>query len=99
MIGTETQHKVDAEAALPLSTDGEEIAMCFSGGKDSSLALWEIHRARTYRVKTLVTTVNADYDRVSMHGVRRTLLRATGRGHRDSHDGSPGSAGLHQRRL
>lgn len=49
--------------------------MCFSGGKDSSLALREIHGAQRYRVKTLLTTVNSDFDRVSMHGVRRTLLR------------------------
>ena len=53
--------------------------MCFSGGKDSSLALWEIHRANTYVVRSFLTTVNADFDRVSMHGVRRTLLREQSR--------------------
>lgn len=56
-------------------TLGESIAMCFSGGKDSSLALWAVHRKQDYRVKTLLTTVNSDFDRVSMHGVRRALLR------------------------
>jgi uncharacterized protein (TIGR00290 family) len=53
----------------------ERIAMCFSGGKDSVLALWDIQRAHSYSVAELLTTVTAEYDRVSMHGVRRTLLR------------------------
>ena len=53
----------------------EPIAMCFSGGKDSCIALRELRRAGTYRVETLITTVTDAYDRVSMHGVRRSLLR------------------------
>lgn len=48
--------------------------MCFSGGKDSVLALSEIARAGTYSVDILLTTVTDEYNRVSMHGVRRTLL-------------------------
>ena len=75
MNGARPKRKPVAEDTLPLNTTGEAIAMCFSGGKDSSLALWEIRRAQTYVVRTLLTTVNAEYDRVSMHGVRRTLLR------------------------
>ena len=75
MSGMHSQPAMEAGTAPDLNPAGEAIAMCFSGGKDSSLALWEIHRARSYRVKTLVATVNAEYDRVSMHGVRRTLLR------------------------
>ena len=53
----------------------ESIAMCFSGGKDSVIALHEIRRAETYVVKELLTTVTIPYDRVTMHGVRRTLVR------------------------
>ena len=53
----------------------ESIAMCFSGGKDSVIALHEIRRAQTYVVKELLTTVTTPYDRVTMHGVRRTLVR------------------------
>lgn len=49
--------------------------MCFSGGKDSALALREIRQERTHAVTELLTTVTDDYGRVSMHGVRRTLLR------------------------
>ncbi len=48
--------------------------MSWSGGKDSCLALYEIQRAASYRVATLLTTVTRDYDRISMHGVRRVLL-------------------------
>ena len=49
--------------------------MCFSGGKDSALALHELQRSGAYRVETLLTTVTDAYDRVSMHGVRRALVR------------------------
>ncbi len=48
----------------------------WSGGKDSSLALHKITRTGSYEVKALVTTVTEEYDRVSMHGVRRSLLHA-----------------------
>ena len=52
----------------------EPIVMCFSGGKDSSLALQAIQQEGRYDVVALLTTVTSDYDRVSMHGVRRALL-------------------------
>ena len=48
--------------------------MSWSGGKDSCLALYELLGARLYRVVALLTTVTRDYDRISMHGVRRELL-------------------------
>jgi len=48
--------------------------MSWSGGKDSCLALYELQRSRNYRVAALLTTVTRDYDRISMHGVRRVLL-------------------------
>ena len=38
------------------------------------MALYEIQRARQLKVAALLTTVTRDYDRVSMHGVRRVLL-------------------------
>jgi len=53
----------------------EPIAMCFSGGKDSCLALRTLQLEGDYRVVALITTVTDAYDRVSMHGVRRSLLR------------------------
>lgn len=48
--------------------------MSWSGGKDSCLALYEVQRARQYRVAALLTTVTRDYERIRMHGVRRVLL-------------------------
>jgi len=48
--------------------------MSWSGGKDSCLALYEIQKARTYRIAALLTTLTRDFDRISMHGVRRVLL-------------------------
>ena len=52
-----------------------DVLVAWSGGKDSALALREIRRDARYRVAALLTTVTAEYDRVSMHGVRSTLLR------------------------
>jgi uncharacterized protein (TIGR00290 family) len=46
----------------------------WSGGKDSSLALYHILKDKTYSVDKLVTNVNNQYRRVSMHGVREELL-------------------------
>lgn len=36
--------------------------------------MYEVQRGRQYEVVSLLTTVTQDYDRVSMHGVRRALL-------------------------
>lgn len=48
--------------------------MSWSGGKDSCFALHEIQKAEEFQVEALLTTVTRDYDRISMHGVRRELL-------------------------
>ncbi len=47
----------------------------WSGGKDSALALYKIQTSGNCQVEALLTTVTSGYDRVSMHGVRRSLLR------------------------
>lgn len=52
----------------------EKIILAWSGGKDSTLALYEILQNSNYEVATLLTTITSDYDRISMHGVRRSLL-------------------------
>ncbi len=52
----------------------ENILFCWSGGKDSAMALHAIQSAREYRVTALLTTITEEYDRISMHGVRRALL-------------------------
>jgi uncharacterized protein (TIGR00290 family) len=48
--------------------------MSWSGGKDSCIALHELRQSPGYSVAALITTVTRDYDRISMHGVRRVLL-------------------------
>jgi len=52
----------------------EDVLFCWSGGKDSAMALHELHAARDCRISTLLTTITETYDRISMHGVRRALL-------------------------
>jgi uncharacterized protein (TIGR00290 family) len=50
----------------------QKAIVSWSGGKDSMLAL---HEARDdYEIVGLLTTVTEEYDRISMHGVRRRLL-------------------------
>ncbi len=46
----------------------------WSSGKDASLALYKILEQKKYDVSMLLTTVNQDYGRVSMHGLREELL-------------------------
>jgi uncharacterized protein (TIGR00290 family) len=50
--------------------------MNWSGGKDSSLCLYKALALGKYKIKHLLTSVNATHDRISMHGVRRSLLKA-----------------------
>jgi uncharacterized protein (TIGR00290 family) len=52
----------------------EPILFCWSGGKDSAMALYTLQAANDYRVAALLTTVTETYERISMHGVRRELL-------------------------
>ncbi len=52
-----------------------DVVLSWSGGKDSSLVLKELLGNSDIEVKGLLTTVTQDYDRISMHGVRRVLLR------------------------
>ena len=51
-----------------------KVILSWSGGKDSALALHEINETENYEIAALLTTVTQDYDRISMHGVRRSLL-------------------------
>jgi len=46
----------------------------WSGGKDSSLALYHTLNNKNYSVEKLLTNVSGEYQRVSMHGVREELL-------------------------
>jgi uncharacterized protein (TIGR00290 family) len=46
----------------------------WSGGKDSALALYHTLNDKNYSVEKLLTNINRQYRRVSMHGVREELL-------------------------
>lgn len=52
----------------------EKVLLVWSGGKDSAMALYELMSTGSYEVSALITTITEDFDRVSMHGVRRILL-------------------------
>ncbi|MGQ0636012.1 MAG: hypothetical protein ACT4QC_15485 [Planctomycetaceae bacterium] len=52
----------------------EPVILCWSGGKDSALALHALRQGAQFDVVGLLTTMTRDYDRISMHGVRRDLL-------------------------
>ena len=47
----------------------------WSSGKESAMALYELRRGGRYEVLALLTVLTEDYGRVSMHGVRRALLK------------------------
>lgn len=47
---------------------------CWSGGKDSAYCLHKVLSNNLFDVKYLLTTVNDEFKRVSMHGVREDLL-------------------------
>ena len=51
------------------------VLFCWSGGKDSALALHSLLQNPAYEVTGLLTTVTEGFDRISMHGVRRELLQ------------------------
>ena len=49
------------------------LALSWSGGKDSALALWTL-RQQNLQPRALITTSSEAFDRISHHGVRRSLL-------------------------
>ena len=46
----------------------------WSSGKDAAFALYKLQSYGDIKVEKLVTTLNSEVDRVSMHGVRKELL-------------------------
>jgi diphthamide synthase (EF-2-diphthine--ammonia ligase) len=50
----------------------KRVLVSWSGGKDSCMALREVRKAS--KIAALLTTVTRDFDRISMHGVRCSLL-------------------------
>jgi uncharacterized protein (TIGR00290 family) len=52
------------------------VFLSWSGGKDSALALAVLRNGSEFEVVGLLTSVTRGYDRISVHGVRRSLLHA-----------------------
>lgn len=50
--------------------------LSWSSGKDSAWALHRLKQSPDIEVVGLVTTINAAFDRVAMHGVRRSIVEA-----------------------
>ncbi len=65
-----------------------KVAVSWSGGKDSTLALHRILKDKNYKVEFLFVTINKLYQRVSMHGVKKELITRQGM-----------SIGIHTRKL
>ena len=53
---------------------GKKILMSWSSGKDSAWALYCLQQNPAFEVVGLFTTVNEEFNRVSMHGVRTELV-------------------------
>ncbi|GAA5520431.1 diphthine--ammonia ligase [Aliifodinibius salicampi] len=52
----------------------EKVIFNWSGGKDSSLCLLKLLESDQYDICRLLTTVNQEKGRVSMHGIREELI-------------------------
>lgn len=52
----------------------KQVLLSWSGGKDSALALQALRADPKIEVAGLLTSVTRDYERISVHGVRRSLL-------------------------
>ncbi|HEX7595653.1 MAG TPA: hypothetical protein VF387_04810 [Gemmatimonadaceae bacterium] len=52
----------------------KQVVLSWSGGKDSALALQALRGDRKLEVAALLTSVTREYERISVHGVRRALL-------------------------
>ena len=47
----------------------------WSSGKDSALSLYKTLQRRDFQIECLLTSVNTQYQRISMHGIRVELLK------------------------
>jgi len=52
----------------------KQVLLSWSGGKDSALALQALRADPKIEIAGLLTSVTRDYERISVHGVRRSLL-------------------------
>lgn len=54
----------------------KRVLLAWSSGKDSAWTLYRLQRDANVEICGLLTTVNTQFDRVAMHGTRRTVLEA-----------------------
>jgi uncharacterized protein (TIGR00290 family) len=54
----------------------KRVLLSWSSGKDSAWALHVLRRDPAIEICGLLTTLNSEFDRVAMHGVRRAVLEA-----------------------
>lgn len=47
----------------------------WSSGKDSALTLYHLQQSKQFNIDLLLTSINTAYDRVSMHGLHKTVLQ------------------------
>jgi uncharacterized protein (TIGR00290 family) len=54
----------------------KRVLLSWSSGKDCAWALHLLRQQPDIEIVGLLTTINAEFDRVAMHGTRRTILEA-----------------------
>jgi uncharacterized protein (TIGR00290 family) len=57
----------------------KRVLLSWSSGKDSAWALHLLRQDANCEVVGLLTTINSEFDRVAMHGTRRSVLEAQAR--------------------
>jgi uncharacterized protein (TIGR00290 family) len=75
-VASQSSASIHAEQARPSRKRPvkERVVLSWSGGKDSTMAAYHLLASRKYEITALLTTVTEEFDRISMHGVRRELL-------------------------
>jgi len=57
-----------------MNSDSINTVLNWSSGKDAALALHLLKQNSAYNITHLLTTINAEHDRIFMHGIREALL-------------------------
>lgn len=60
---------------LRINVNKPRVMLSWSSGKDSAWSLYTIQQSAEYDIAGIFTTVNAEFQRVAMHGVRLELLQ------------------------
>ncbi len=55
------------------------VLLAWSGGKDAAWTLHTLRRQQAHEVVGLLTTITREHDRISMQGIRRSVLHAQAR--------------------